>query len=163
MTHLYFALACLALLAVVAVQDYLVPALRQETISSGLTGHYHVALDAAFVVLAVALIFAFRGHGVSSILADGSAVFLVLTGFTGTATVHIPQGERWHTICTAITFVLAIALQFLSNGHNYALWVLTLGGTLFPIATHFLVPNPSVTEKVGVTQLCLWLIAWSLS
>jgi len=161
MTHLYLAFACLVLLAVVAVQDYLVPALRQETISSGLTGHYHVALDAAFVVLAVALVLAFRGHGIASLLADGAAAFLILTGATGTLTAHIPQGERWHTICTAVTFVLAIMLQFVSNDHNGALWVITLGGMLFPIATHYLVPNPSVTEKVGVTQLCLWLIAWS--
>jgi hypothetical protein len=167
-SYLLLAAASLGLLGMVAAQDYLYPPLREKTISSGLTGPYHWWLDAAFLCLSAALVGAFWGHGVSAYLAIASSVFLVLTGISGTFTTWLDaftsnQGEVWHTRFTAVTFVLAIALQFVTNGPSVLLWCMTLGGMLFPIATHFLVPNASVTEKVGVTQLCLWLVAWSVS
>jgi len=161
--HLLLPFACITLLAVIAVQDYLVPALRQKSISSGLTGAYDGYLLAAFAFLSTAMVIAFRDVPVlSQVLADGAAGFLVLTGASGRFSDDFPNGELWHTRLTAVTFVLAIALQFVTNGHDPKLWVLTFGGVLYALTTHFLVPVASVTEKVGVTSLCLWLIAWSV-
>jgi hypothetical protein len=156
-------IACAALLATIGVQDYLVPALRQQSISSGLTGPYDGWLLAAFAFLSTALVLAFRHTApAAQALADAAAFFLVLTGASGRFTKQIPNGETWHTRLTAVTFALAIALQFVCNGHDPKLWVITFGSVLYALTTRFLVPVASVTEKVGVTGLCLWLIGWSL-
>jgi hypothetical protein len=162
-THTFLALAALALLGVVAVQNYWVPLLRQKTISSGLTGPYDGLLLAAFALLSAALVLAFRHQGAGEYIADAAAGFLVLTGVSGRFSDDLPDGELWHTRFTAVTFVLAITLQFVMNGHNAALWVITGGAILYALTTHFLVSNASVTEKVGVTGLCLWLAAWGLT
>lgn len=160
--HLLLPLACLTLLAVIAVQDYLVPLLRQKSISSGLTGPYDGWLLAAFAFLSVALVIAFgKAPLIPRALADGAAFFLILTGASGRFTDQIPNGEIWHTRLTAVTFVLAILLQLVTNGYNPILWTLTLGGIGSALITHFLVANASVTEKIGVAGLCFWLIAWS--
>lgn len=119
--HLWLALAALAIVAVVIVQDHLVPALQSKSISSGLTGPYHWYLDGAFVALAVALALAFRGSALlQQILASGAAFFLVLTGASGTWTDWLDQrtngqGEKIHAACTAVTFVLALGLQVASD------------------------------------------------
>ena len=159
MIHLYLAIAAVALLGAVALQNYLVPALRQESISAGLTSPYRWLLYATYLALSVGLALAFKGTNLSALLAYAAAGCLIITGLTGS--VHGPQWEVWHVRFTAATFAAAIALQFVSN-HSAPLWTITLGGMLFPLATYFLVSNASVTEKVGVTQLCVWLVAWSL-
>jgi hypothetical protein len=161
--HLYLALACASLLAVVGVQDYLVPVLRQKSISAGLTGPYHWYLDAAMFLLAAALIVAFRhSHWYQSLLAEAAGVSLIFTALSGTYTTNLGvNGEKIHSALTAVTFVLAIVLQLVFN-HTPAMWTITGFGIVGAILTHFLVPVASTTEKMGVLGLCAWLIAWSL-
>lgn len=161
--HLFLALASFVLIAVVVVQDHLVPALQQKSISSGLTGPYHWYLDASFVMLAVALVLAFSSATwIQKSLAIGAGVSLVLTGASGTWTDNLgPNGEKIHSALTAVTFVLAIILQLVSNT-TPGMWGITGLALLCAGATHFLVANASVTEKIGVLGLCGWLIAYSL-
>lgn len=163
-SHLLLALAALALLFVVALQDILRPALAHESISTGLSGPMDGLLLGAFALLSGALVYAFNDTTVlQSLLAGAAAIGLVVTGLTGWLTTELgPNGERYHVISTAITFSLAVALQLVTN-HTPLLWGITVGGAAAAIATHFLVANPSVTEKVGVTGLCGWLIAWALT
>lgn len=161
--HPLLAAAAVAVCAVWATQDYLVPELRQKSISSGLTGPYHWFLDGAFVLLAVALSRAFMDvPPVPHVLATAAAICLVLTGASGTYTAALgPNGEKIHAGCTAVTFGLAIALQVVSN-HTAWMWGVTGLAAAVAVATHFLVANSSVTEKVGVLGLCAWLVAYSL-
>ena len=161
--HLYLALAALCVCAVVVVQDHLVPMLQQKSISAGLTGPYHWYLDGAMLALALALALAFRhGTPLQQLLAYGSAVSLTLTAASGTYTTKLgANGEKIHSGLTAVTFVLALALQVVSN-HTAGMWGLTGLSVSAAGATHFLVPNASVTEKVGVLGLCGWLVAWAL-
>jgi hypothetical protein len=164
MIHLYLALACALLLGVIAVQDYLVPVLQQKSISAGLTGPYHWYLDGAMVLLACALAFAFQhAPWYQHALANLAGVSLILTAGSGTYTTNLgPNGEKIHSGLTAVTFVLAIALQLVVN-HTPAMWTITGLGIVSAVLTHYLVPTvASTTEKMGVLGLCAWLIAWSL-
>src|SRR5271157_2613630 len=81
---MFLALAALLLLVVIAYQNYAYPPLRQETISDGLYGPYHWLLDGAYVVLGTALVMAFRGKGLSELLAWIAASGLAITAVSNT-------------------------------------------------------------------------------
>lgn len=164
--HLFLALAALAVVAVVAVQDYKVVALRQESISAGLTGPYHWYLDASYVVLAVALVLAFKGAGVAFVLATTSAIALILTAVTntfGTFVDTLTKGQHavWHARFTAVVFLAALALECVAN-HGPVFWTLTVVNVAAPGVVYLLSGDSPYTEKVGVLVLCMWLVGWSL-
>ena len=163
-SHIFLALAALGIVLVVLVQDLLRPALAHESISSGLTGPMDGLLLGTFGLLAAAMVVAFIHQPLlQAVLACAAAVGLVVTGLTGWLTAQLPDGEKDHVIATAVTFSLAIALQLVTDGHSALLWAITGGAAIAAASTHFLVPNASVTEKVGVLGLCSWLVAWSFT
>lgn len=172
--HLLLALSSLALLGVIATQDYLVAPLRNETISSGLTGQYHVALDLAYVPLAIALCVSFSGA--MAVLGALSALCLILVAVTNTAwrfTDKITDGQhaKWHSRFTLAVFILALILQLAGDKGHYAL---TIANVLIPGAIYgFFHFKPTVikgvaieaspaAEKAFVALLCSWLIVWAL-
>lgn len=174
--HVLLALACLALLGVIAVQDWLYIPLRNETISAGLTGPYHVLLDASYVPLSVALVFSF--HGWMAVFADIAAVALLLVAATNTAwrwfdALTDGQHSKWHSRFTLVVFVSALLLQVACD-HGFR-WILTELNVIFPAMVyayfHFkptkiggtVVEASPAAEKSYVLGLCLWLIIWSLS
>lgn len=173
MTHAFLALACLALLLVIAAQDWLYKPLRNETISAGLTGPYHVALDAAYVPLAAALCLNFSGHPLMRVFAVISAVALILVAATNTAWRFfdlVTDGAHalWHSRFTLAVFTSALALQ-IAGDHGWR-WGLTALNVLVPGAIyayfHYratIIDGVSVAaspaaEKAFVGFLCLWLI-----
>ena len=165
--HIMLALAALALVGVVAAQDYLYAPLRQETISSGLTGPYHWWLDASYLVLAVALWLAFRAHPVSEWLAVIAGVALIFTAATNTfagAVDRLTGGQHslWHSRFTTLVFLSALGLEVSANGHSARLWTITAANVAAPAVVYVLSERSDYTEKVGVLLICLWLVAWAL-
>lgn len=175
MTHAYLAIACIAVLLVIALQDYLVPSLRNATVSSGLTGRYHVALDAVFLVLALVMFTSFRGHWLMEVLAAIAGLALVGVAATNTAWRFfdkLTDGEHslWHTRLTITVFVSALLLQV--AGDHGARWWLTALNLALPAAAYvyfatektdiegIVVAASPAAEKLYVAGLCLWLIAW---
>lgn len=175
MSHAFLALACLLLLGVIAAQDYLVPALRNETISAGLTGPDHVLLDAAYVPLAVALLLAFDGW--MELFAAIAAVSLVAVAATNTAWRFfdsLTDGEHalWHSRFTLAVFTSALALQ-LAGDHGWLWWLTALNVAIPVVAYAFfrfektnidgtVISASPAAEKLYVAGLCIWLIAWAL-
>lgn len=175
MTHAFLALACLVLLGVIALQDYFVPSLRNETISSGLTGRYHVLLDVAYLPLAAAMLLSFRGHWLMEILAGTAAIALLGVAATNTAWRFFDQltdGQHslWHTRITIVVFGSALLLQV--AGDQGGRWGLTLLNVAVPAIAYeyfsrrkaplggmVVAPGPAA-EKLFVAGLCLWLITW---
>lgn len=175
MTHAFLALAALVLLIVIALQDYLVPSLRNATISSGLTGRYHVLLDVVYVPLAASMFMSFRGHLVMEIL--GGIAGLALVGVAATNTAwrffdKLTDGQHslWHTRLTLTVFVSALLLQI--PGDQDGRWILTLLNLALPAAAYvyFATENTDIegivvaaspaAEKLYVAGLCLWLMVW---
>ena len=166
--HILLALASIALVGVIAAQDYLYAPLRQESISAGLTGPYHGYLDASYVVLAAAMVVAFWPPRSARCLpcVSGCGSALLLTGATNTLGTWVDtftngQHSKWHTIFTAVTFVSAFALECVVN-HGAVFWTITAGNVAAPAIVYLLSRNSTYTEKVGVLGLCLWLVAWAL-
>jgi hypothetical protein len=179
-SHVFLALACLVLLGVIAAQDYLVPALRNQTISAGLTGPYHALLDASYVPLAAALFLAFRSHALMELFAVIAAIALLLVAATNTAwrffnALTDGQHSLWHSRFTLVVFTSALALQ-LAGDHGWRWW-LTGANVAIPAAAYAYFrfrPTPikvmsiaplhasPAAEKLFVTGLCVWLIAWAL-
>ena len=165
--HLLLVLASIALIGVIAAQDYLYAPLRQESISAGLTGPYHWWLDASYVLLAVGLVW--RGYGgswLTEALATIAGISLLCTAATNTFAGFVDQltaGHHalWHSRFTTAVFVSALALQ-LSADHGAALWALTAANVAIPATMYLLSHNSTYTEKVGVLGICFWLIAWAL-
>lgn len=175
MTHAFLALACIALLGTIAAQDYLVPALRDQTISAGLTGPYHWYLDASYVPLSAALCLPF--HGWMELFGIVAAVALLLVAATNTFHTFVDRltgGKHslWHSRFTLIVFTSAIALQ-MAGDHGWW-WGLTIANVLFPGACYLyfrmvgtdidgteIAASPAA-EKLFVLGLCIWLILWAL-
>lgn len=177
MSHSFLALSCLALLAMIGVQDYLVPALRNETISSGLRGPLHWWLDGTYLVLAVALCASFIGKPIMQALADIAALALILTAATNSFAPWVDkltggQHSLWHTRFTIVVFVSALVLQLV--GDSGQLWWLTAANLILPIMAYayfrfipttlsgVLIAASPAAEKLYVAGLCFWLIAWAL-
>ena len=177
MTHAFLALACLALLAVIALQDYFYAPLRNETISAGLTGPYHVLLDIAYVPLAASMFTSFGGHWLMEVLGGVAAIALLGVAATNTAWRFFDkltdgQHSLWHSRLTLVVFVTALLLQI--PGDRGALWLLTALNVAIPglcyAYFHFRKTNVDGTviaaspaaEKLFVLGLSVWLIAWAL-
>jgi hypothetical protein len=173
--HPSLALACVALLGVMAAQEYLYKPLRDETISSGLTGPYHWWLDASYVLLALALVGAFSTSEALP-LALISAVALIMTGATNTFGAwidkHVADHSELHSAFTIIVFASALVLQMV-NDDGFAWW-LTVASIVLPAIAylyfHFhpttvkgvLIQASPAAEKIYVLMLCVWLISWSV-
>lgn len=178
MTYAFLTLSCLALLGVIAAQDYLYKPLRNETISAGLTGPYHALLDISYVPLAAALCIAFDGW--MELFAMVAAAALLLVAATNTAWRFfdgLTDGEHalWHSRFTLVVFASALALQL--AGDRGSLWWLTAANVAIPAAAYAyfrfrpteikamsisaLEASPAA-EKLYVLGLCVWLIVWAL-
>lgn len=177
MMHAFLALACLIVLIVIALQDYFVPSLRNATISSGLTGRYHVLLDVAYVPLAASMFTSFSGHLSMQILGGIAGIALLGVAATNTAWRFFDkltdgQHSIWHTRLTITVFVSALLLQPPGDGHGR--WMLTLLNLALPAAAYayfatektgidgIIIAASPAAEKLYVAGLCLWLIAWAL-
>jgi len=178
MIGIVLAISAIALLAVIAVQDFLVPALRNKTISSGLTGPDHVLLDAAYVPLAASMFLAFLGQGwLEASLAAIAAVSLVLVAVTNTAWKWVDslskgQHATWHSRFTVAVFISALAVQAVANHGWY--WLLTALNVLVPGACYayfhyrkttvdgVVIQASPAAEKLYVAGLCTWLAMWGL-
>lgn len=177
--HVFLALSCLALLGVIAAQDWLYIPLRNETISSGLTGPFHWWLDAAYVPLSVAVAMNFHGlpgaiGAVQGALAIIAALSLLLVAATNTAWrffdgITDGQHSLWHSRFTEIVFASVIALEVVSD-HGWR-WGMTALNVAIPVAAYLyfryrpttikgvtIAASPAA-EKLLVLGMTLWLIA----
>lgn len=175
LSHIILALSCLSLLCVIAAQDWLVPSLRNNTISAGLTGPYHVMLDVSYVPLSLTLLVAFTGW--MELWATIAAVSLLMVAATNTAWNFfnsITNGEHalWHSRFTIAVFVSAILLQ-LSGDHGW-MWGLTVANVVIPTIAYLLfhfdrisvkgtiIKASPAAEKLFVVGLCIWFIVGAL-
>jgi hypothetical protein len=148
------ALTAAALLCVIATQDWLVPSLRNATISSGLTGPYHVMLDVAYVPLAAALLFAVQGSLATHVFADIAALALLLVAATNTAwrwfdALTDGGHAKWHSRFTLIVFLSAIAMQCAADHGGW--WTWTLWNALLPAGIYFyFLPGNRVIDGVAI-------------
>lgn len=169
-------LSCIALLLTIAAQDFWYAPLRNETVSSGLTGPYHVLLDASYVPLSAVLCFYFTGHPWSMFFAIVAAVSLLVVAASNTA-------WRWfdaltdgahsvvHSTATLVVFVSALMLQVV-NDHG-PFWWLSVANVLVPGACYgyfhykttvikgVTIAASPAAEKLYITGLCAWLIVWA--
>lgn len=165
MSHAFLALASLALVGMIGTQNYLVPSLRQETISAGLTGPLHWWLDGSYLALAVALILGTAGHPLMQVIATVSALALILTAVTNTFGAFVDRitgGKHslWHSRFTTVVFVSALALE--GVGNHGELWGLTAVGIAAPATIYALTTRSDYAEKLAVLGICIWLIAWAM-
>jgi len=169
LTHFLLALAALFLVGVVAAQDYFYPPLRTETISQGLNGPNHVWLDAACVLVGVALVLAASGPwqlafagltlvGLLGICVTNTA-WRWVDGLTGRLGGH----ESVHLVFTALVFVGALLFELAANDRRLSLWLLTTAGVGVPLVLYELEKRTDIIEKAAVALLCAWLVAWSLA
>lgn len=174
MNKLILALAAIALLGVVAAQDELIPALRNKTISSGLTGPYHWYLDASYLVLAIAIMLSVRGW--MAVWGTIAALALIATAFTNTCGDLIDRiyGGGFHSIlhtrATIIVFVTALLME-LSSGRLVWLTVATVVAAAVcyawfeyrpTVISGVMVAASPAAEKLAVSLLCVWFIVWAL-
>ena len=168
---MFLILASILLLVIIAVQNYLYPPLRQETISDGLFGPYHWWLDGAYVILAVALCYTFAGW--SEVLASVAAASLMVTAVSNTFSTWVDRVTgglhvKIHSIFTIILFLSMLGLQAVENHGSQ--WIWTAVNLAAPAIVYLITskdkslniaPLPAA-EKMFVLFLCVWLIGWSL-
>ncbi|HXS14468.1 MAG TPA: hypothetical protein VN734_17345 [Acidobacteriaceae bacterium] len=172
--HLALALAALALPIVIAWQDFLVPSLRNNTISAGLyqkMADWRV-LDLSYVALSTSLVLAFAGTGFwSTGLAVIAALSLLVVGASNSFSDFFDKfvdHSVVHSSATISVFISAFALQ-LVNDHGW-LWAVSGLTAAFPLAAYLfftyrptviqgvtVAPSPAA-EKLFVSWLCCWLI-----
>ncbi len=164
---MFLALAALLLLAVIAYQNYLYPQLRQLTISDGLYSDVpnHWMLDGSYVILATALVLAFKGKGISELLAYFAGGCLMITAFSNTFSVWVDKvtgglHDKIHTWATIAMLLTMLVLE----GHISG-WKWVAANTMIPAVVGLaaklskkVVPGPAA-EKAGVAVLCSWLIS----
>lgn len=172
--HIALALAALALPIVIAWQDFLVPALRNNTISAGL--YQKMAdwrlLDLSYCALSISLVVAFRHAGFWSVaLSNVAAGALLVVGASNSFSTWFDREFGDHSVvhssATIAVFISAFALQ-LVNDHGW-LWFVSGLTALFPLAAYLfftyrptviqgvqIAPSPAA-EKLFVSWLCLWL------
>lgn len=173
--HVALALAALALPIIIAWQDYLVPALRNNTISAGL--YQKMAdwrlLDLSYVALSASLVSAFIHVGFwSASLAVIAGLSLLIVGASNSFSTWFDRKFGDHSVvhssATIAVFVSAFALQ-LVNDHGW-LWLVSGLTAAFPLAAYLfftyrptvikgiqIAPSPAA-EKLFVAWLCIWLI-----
>lgn len=161
------AIAATILLAVIVFQNLDYPQLRNLTISDGLypTVPTFWALDAAYLLLAVALCYTFQHP-----LAYSASLALIVTAISNSASVWVDKVTKGkhneiHTWATIVMFVLVLALEFYKDtGWR---WYLTIAGIVLPgvvaaaldEAKSKILPGPAA-EKTAVLLLCAWLMTW---
>jgi hypothetical protein len=173
-TIMFLIIAAILLLIVIVVQDYLYPPLREETISDGLYGPYHWYLDAAYVVLATALVMAFDGEWIADVAAGALMVTAITNTFSGwvdkiKAGLHTTL-HTWFSILMYISMLGLEATHNNSSGMSSGMWWLSGLGIVFPVAIYGLfqvdkslkIAAGPAAEKMAVLSLCVWLIVWSL-
>lgn len=168
--------ASVLLLVVIAVQNYLYPPLRQETISDGLYGPYHWWLDGAYVMLSIALGCAFYGKGLGEVFASIAALSLMVTAVSNTFSTWVDRvtgglHSKIHTIFTGVMFLSMLGLQAVEN--RGSMWILSVAGLAVPAILYIMASNNKAhgivdiapgpaAEKTAVAFLCAWLIVWSM-
>jgi hypothetical protein len=173
---MFLIIASLLLLAVIAYQNYSTPQLRQLTISDGLYQEVPTfwMLDGAYVVLATALVMAFKGHGLAEVLAWAAAGSLMITAISNTFSVWVDKvtkglHNKIHTYFSLGMFVSMLGVQAVSDSGKF--WWLSAAGLAAPILVAGMltvwkklgvVAGPAA-EKTAVLFLCVWLIVWSLT
>jgi hypothetical protein len=167
---MFLAIAALLLLAVIALQNYQYPALRQATISDGLysTVPDHWLLDGAYVVLATALALAFKGKGLAELLAYVASAALLVTAASNTFSVWVDKvtnglHNKIHTWFTVLLMLSVWALETTQhNGWKWALAGTVIPGAIAGLFTVFkklgVVPGPAA-EKAAVLAMCSWLVS----
>jgi len=162
---MFLAAAALLLLVVIAVQNYLYPPLRQETISDGLYGPYHWLLDGAYVVLGTALVMAFKGKGLSELLAWIAASGLAITAVSNTFSGFVDKltkgkHSQIHTWATVAMLLTMLGLE----GHVSG-WKWVAANAAIPAVVGLaaklskkVVPG-AAAEKAGIVVLCAWMIS----
>lgn len=177
MPHIYLVLSCLALLGVIAAQDWLYAPLRNETISAGLTGPYHWWLDAAYVPVSLSVALSFAGHPWMEVLGVIAAISLLLVAATNTFHVFVDkitkgQHALWHSRFTLVVFCSVLLLEVLGD-HGWRWWLTALNVAI-PAACygyfHFIgadvdgteIAASPAAEKLYVLGLSIWLIVWTL-
>jgi hypothetical protein len=171
-------LSCIALLLTIAAQDFWYAPLRNETVSSGLTGPYHVLLDASYIPLAAVLCFYFNGQPWPMFFAVVAAVSLLIVAASNTAwrwfdTLTDGEHTDVHSSATLVVFISALMLQMVTN-HGWHWW-LTVANVLVPVECYFyfhykptvingitIAASPAA-EKLYITGLCVSLIALAAS
>lgn len=168
MSSIAVAFAALAVIGVVTAQNIVNPVFRQQTISQGLNGRWHVALDGAFGLLAASLVWVAWGHWWLETTAIVSAIGLVGISVTNTAWRWVDSlvgrlggHEPAHLAFTAVVFLGAAAFE-LAGEHGGLGW-LSGANLLVPLAIWGLTRRQDLTEKAGVLLLCWWLFAWAVS
>lgn len=165
MSAYLLALAATGLLAVIAWMDYKYPPLRSETISAGLTGPYHRWLDAAYVVLAAALIWRADTHAWAEIVAIITGLALIATAVTNTFHAWVDKlsggnHSLWHSRFTTVVFVGGLLFEMMGN--HGALWWLTGANVAIPLGVYLASRRSDYAEKAAVALMCFWLVVWSL-
>ncbi len=167
LSHIFLVLACLALLGVIAAQDYLVPRLRAKPISTGLYGNpYKWYLNGSMVLLAVAVYGVVGFGGVVGIFAALTAISLVMVAATDTfhklldSLTH-GHHEVLHLAFTGATFAGGAMLEVMS-GHGWLLWCITVINFGLPLGLYLGTHRMDYVEKAAVLFLVIWLIVWAL-
>lgn len=178
-SHLLLIAACVFLLGTIAFQDYSVTALRNETVSSGLTGPLHWLLDASYVPIAVMLPVVFATSFLPFALALISSIALLLVASTNTFHVWWDaetggNHARWHSRFTLVVFIASIVLQVVADFQHPAMSALTVFSVIVPSAVYVyfhlestdidgtVVAASPAAEKALITFLCLYYIVWCL-
>lgn len=168
--HVFLAVAAILMLVAIAVQDYLYPPLRQQTISEGLTGPYHVVLDSGYAILAAAIALAFRPENIpADILGFTASAMLVVTAVanTGHAFVDKISGgnhDKIHTYGTVVLFLAVFALEVI---YGWPWLVANLAFPAFIYGLSLALPQAKVSggaaaEKAAVLVMCAWLTWWAV-
>jgi hypothetical protein len=162
---LFLAAAALLLLVVIAAQNYLYTPLRQETISDGLYGPYHWFLDGAYVVLATALVMAFKDKGFSELLAYFASACLMITAISNTFSGFVDKitngkHSNIHTWATVAMLLTMLGLEGHVSGWKWvaANAVIPAIVGLFAKLSKKVVAGPAA-EKAGIAVLCAWMIS----
>lgn len=182
MSHAFLALSCIALLGVIAAQDWLYIPLRNETISAGLTGPYHWWLDASYVPLSIAV--ATHYHGlpgalgfIQGALGIVAALSLILVAATNTGYRWFDKKNFggvnhsvWHSRFTLAVFTSVLALEIAGDIRTHSLGWLTGLNVIIPAIAyayfHFrpttikgvtIAASPAA-EKLYTLGLCVWMI-----
>ncbi len=164
---MFLALSALLLLLVIAYQNYANPALRQETISDGLYSDIpdHWLLDGAYVVLGTALVMAFKGHGISELLAYVAAAGLAVTAVSNTFSKLVDKltnglHDKIHTWATVVMLLTMLGLEGHVSGWKWVAANALIPATVGLVAklSKKIVPGPAA-EKAGIAVLCSWLIS----
>lgn len=166
MSNLFLASSAALLLGVIAVQNYLYPPLREETISDGLYGPYHWFLDGAYVILATALCLHFSGQGLAEVLAFVIAGCLGVTAVSNTFSKWVDKitngmHSKIHTWFTIVMLLTVLGLEYQHSGWKWVVANVAVPAVVGGVCTIFkklkIIPGPAA-EKAAIAVMCAWLM-----